>query len=67
MVNVARFLDVESEEVLAQTVDRFTRRFHHIERKLGEANKNFDQSSIEELDRYWEEAKKIEAQEKTKR
>ena len=62
MVNIARFLDVESEEVLAQTVDRFTRRFHHIEASLRQANKGFDQSSIEELDRYWEEAKKIEAQ-----
>ena len=30
LVNIARFLDVESEEVLAQTVDRFTRLFQHI-------------------------------------
>ena len=62
MVNIARFLDVESEEVLAQTVDRFTRRFHHIEAELRQANKDFDQSSIEEMDRYWDEAKKLEAQ-----
>ena len=62
MVNIARFLDVESEEVLAQTIDRFTRRFHHVEARLRQANKEFDQSSIEEMDRYWEEAKKIEAQ-----
>ncbi len=65
MVNIARFLDVESEEVLAQTVERFTRRFHHIETRLRQANKEFDQSSIEELDRYWEEAKKLEAQGKS--
>ena len=64
MVNIARFLDVESEEVLARTVDRFTRRFHHIEARLCQADKSFDQSSIEEMDRYWEEAKKIEAQRK---
>jgi tetrapyrrole methylase family protein/MazG family protein len=64
MVNIARFLDVESEEVLARTVDRFTRRFHHIEARLRQADKSFDQSSIEEMDRYWEEAKKIEAQRK---
>ena len=62
MVNIARFLDIESEEVLAQTVDRFTRRFHHIETKLRQANKDFDQSSIEEMDRFWDEAKKLEAQ-----
>ncbi len=63
MVNIARFLDVESEEVLAQTVDRFSRRFHHIEARLRQANKDFNQSSMEEMDRYWEEAKKIEARE----
>ena len=64
MVNIARFLDVEAEEVLARTVDRFTRRFEHIEARLKEANKRFDQSSIEEMDRYWEEAKAIEARAK---
>lgn len=62
MVNIARFLDVESEEVLAQTVDRFIRRFHHIEARLRQDKKEFDQSTIEEMDGYWEEAKKLEAQ-----
>jgi tetrapyrrole methylase family protein / MazG family protein len=64
MVNIARFLNVESEEVLAQTVDRFTRRFHHIETRLRHANKTFDQSSLEEMDQFWEEAKTLEAQTK---
>ncbi len=66
IVNIARFLDFEAEEVLAQTVDRFTRRFHHIEAKLREANKDFDQSSLEEMDLLWEDAKRIETQNKAK-
>jgi tetrapyrrole methylase family protein / MazG family protein len=65
LVNLARFLDVEAEEILAQTIDRFTQRFHYIEMKLQQADKSFDQSSLEEMDRFWEEAKKIEAREKT--
>lgn len=65
MVNLARFLEVESEEVLAQTVDRFTRRFQHIETKLQQANKSFDQSSLAEMDRLWEEAKALEVQAKS--
>ena len=65
IVNIARFLQVESEEVLAQTVDRFTRRFQHIEAKLKETNKSFDQTSIEEMDRFWEEAKRLESQAKS--
>jgi tetrapyrrole methylase family protein / MazG family protein len=66
LVNIARFLDVEAEDVLARTIDRFTQRFGHIETKLGQAKKTFEQASIEEMDRYWEEAKKIEAQEKSR-
>lgn len=64
MVNIARFLDVEAEEVLAATVDRFTRRFRHIEARLDEAGKSLDQATMEEMDRFWEEAKRIEAREK---
>jgi tetrapyrrole methylase family protein/MazG family protein len=64
IVNIARFLDIESEEVLAQTVDRFTRRFHHIEAELKQANRRFEESSLEELDQFWEEAKRIEARQK---
>jgi len=60
IVNVARFLDIEAEDVLARTIDRFTRRFHHIEAKLNEANKSFEDSSIQEMDHYWEEAKRRE-------
>jgi tetrapyrrole methylase family protein/MazG family protein len=65
LVNIARFLDVEAEEVLAQTIGRFTRRFHHIETRLREANKSLDQSSLEEMDRLWEEAKTLEADRKS--
>jgi tetrapyrrole methylase family protein/MazG family protein len=64
-VNIARFLEVEAEEALGQTVDRFTRRFQHIEAKLKEANKSFDQTSLEEMDRFWEEAKKLEGEAKS--
>ncbi len=64
MVNIARFLDVEAEEVLAKTVDRFTRRFHHIEARLKQANKSFAQSSLTEMDQFWEEAKRIEREQK---
>jgi tetrapyrrole methylase family protein / MazG family protein len=66
MVNIARFLDLEAEDVLAQTVDRFTRRFYHIEQKIRQANKSFEETSIEEMDSYWDEAKKIEAREKSR-
>lgn len=65
LVNIARFLDVEAEEVLAKTVDRFSRRFHHIETRLRQANKSFEETSLEEMDGFWEEAKAIETRSKT--
>jgi tetrapyrrole methylase family protein/MazG family protein len=61
IVNLARFLDVEAEDVLARAVDRFMRRFHYIETKLQQANKSFEESSLDEMDRLWEEAKELEA------
>ncbi|MGH7853695.1 MAG: nucleoside triphosphate pyrophosphohydrolase [Candidatus Binatia bacterium] len=61
VVNLARFLDVEAEDVLAQTIDRFTSRFHFIETKLQQEGKRVDQSSLEEMDRLWEEAKELES------
>src|SRR3990172_10775894 len=65
LANLARFLELEAEETLARTIDRFTRRFHHTETKLNEAGKSFDRSSLEEMDKLWEEAKRTEAREKT--
>ena len=65
LVNLARFLDVEAEDVLAQTIDRFMRRFRYIETKLEQGNKSFDQSSLEEMDQFWEEAKSLETREKS--
>lgn len=66
LVNLARFLDVEAENVLAGAIDRFMRRFQYIEAKLRQADKSPDQSTLEEMDRLWEEAKKLEAREKTR-
>jgi len=66
LVNLARFLDVEAEHALAQTIDRFARRFRYIEAKLAEANRSLEQSSLEEMDALWEEAKKLESPEKSR-
>jgi tetrapyrrole methylase family protein/MazG family protein len=64
LVNLARFLDIEAEQALARTIDRFVRRFRYIETKLGESNRTLEQSSLEEMDLLWEEAKQLEARAK---
>jgi len=58
LVNLCRFLDIEAEESLTQCVNRFAQRFNYIEKQLQEKGKSFAETSLEELDGIWKEAKK---------
>lgn len=60
LVNLSRFFKVQAEEALGATVDRFQKRFAHIEKRLRERGKTPEQVSLEEMDALWEEAKKTE-------
>jgi tetrapyrrole methylase family protein/MazG family protein len=60
MVNLARFLGVQAEEVASQTTDKFIERFNYVEDQLRQAGKSPSQSSLEEMDRLWDEAKALE-------
>jgi len=41
-----------------RTVDRFIERFGHIESSLKKRGQSFSQTSLEEMERLWQEAKK---------
>jgi tetrapyrrole methylase family protein/MazG family protein/ATP diphosphatase len=68
LVNLSRHVDVDAEGALRRTIDKFTKRFAHVEARVkaehggwgdpGEARK----LPLEVLDRYWEEAKSQEEQ-----
>ncbi|MBI1804355.1 MAG: nucleoside triphosphate pyrophosphohydrolase [Ignavibacteriae bacterium] len=58
LVNYARFIDVNPENALRRTVDKFITRFQYIERRLKELGKDIHSSSLEEMDGLWDEAKK---------
>jgi MazG family protein len=60
VVNLARKLNVEPEFALKAANRKFRRRFAHIERRLDENQKTFAASSLDEMDGYWNEAKRIE-------
>jgi tetrapyrrole methylase family protein / MazG family protein len=64
LVNLARFFDLQAEEVLSRAIDRFIHRFAYIETKLREAGKTPMTSTLEEMDSLWNEAKEIERNEK---
>lgn len=58
LVNLSRHLKINPEEALRQTNEKFIRRFEFIEKKLQEQKKQFQESSLEEMDILWNEAKK---------
>ncbi len=72
MVNLARHLDVDAEGALRRTIDKFTRRFSHVEKRVQEKHGGWGDPtqpgggpghtpiSLNVLDGYWEEAKKSE-------
>lgn len=57
VVNVARFLDVDPEEALTFTTEKFIRRFAHIEKAAMACGRQMEDMSLEELDQLWEQAK----------
>lgn len=55
--NIARHMQVESEAALKLTNRKFRRRFAYIETSLHDRNQAFDQTSIDELEDLWQQAK----------
>jgi tetrapyrrole methylase family protein/MazG family protein len=58
LVNVARWMDVESEEALHMASRRFDRRFRHMEESCQKRGIVLASLPLEEQDRLWEQAKK---------
>ncbi len=60
VVNVSRFLGHNPEELLNQNVKKFVRRFQRVEELVHGAGKEFKAFTLDELDAFWNEAKKEE-------
>jgi MazG family protein len=60
VVNLSRKLGVDAENALVDATARFTRRFAIVEDRLADRGKTPQQSTLEEMDGLWDEAKKIE-------
>jgi tetrapyrrole methylase family protein/MazG family protein len=58
LANVSRFLQINPEEALKKTLDKFVSRFQYIEATLHKEGKSLHQSDLVEMDRLWEESKK---------
>ncbi|WP_438424598.1 nucleoside triphosphate pyrophosphohydrolase [Aquimarina macrocephali] len=58
MINYARFLKVNPEDSLERTNKKFIKRFQYLESKAKENNKSLEDMTLDEMDVFWEEAKK---------
>jgi len=59
LANVARHLGIDPEAALRATNQKFERRFAHIEARLAEQGKQPENSNLSEMDKLWNEAKKL--------
>jgi MazG family protein len=57
IVNLARFLKIDSESALKRANRKFKARFQHMEAKLADAGKSLDGTSLDEMQNLWEQAK----------
>lgn len=60
LANVAHFLQISSEDSLRSMLGRFESRFRHVEKRAKESGQALSGMSLEEMDRYWDEAKRLE-------
>ncbi|PAD23330.1 nucleoside triphosphate pyrophosphohydrolase [Niallia circulans] len=58
LVNIARFYKVDPELAIFRTNKKFIQRFSYIEERVKESGKEWSQMNLEELDQFWNEAKK---------
>ncbi len=60
LINYARFININPENALAKTNNKFINRFQKMEVLLKENGHLIEESSLELMDKYWEQAKKFE-------
>ncbi len=59
LVNFSRFYDINPEDALRKTTSKFIRRFTHVEETLQKNGKLPQDSTLEEMDKIWDEAKAL--------
>lgn len=57
LVNIGRFFDLNAEDSLRSTNKKFRRRFQYIEQELKKENKSLADTSLQEMENYWQESK----------
>ena len=58
LINYARFININPETALEKTNKKFMRRFNYVESESKAAGKGWQDMDLEEMDQYWNAAKK---------
>ncbi len=59
MINYARFLEVNPENALEKTNQKFIKRFQYLESQAAARGLQLQNMSLQEMDAFWNEAKKL--------
>jgi XTP/dITP diphosphohydrolase len=59
LINYARFLNINPEDALEKTNQKFIKRFNYMESKIKAQGKTLADSNLAEMDVFWNEAKKL--------
>jgi MazG family protein len=65
LVNIARYLSIDSESALRKSNRKFKRRFQWMEDRLHDSGRSAEQASMDELESLWQRAKAHEQQGKS--
>ncbi|WPK12939.1 nucleoside triphosphate pyrophosphohydrolase [Lysinibacillus louembei] len=60
LVNIARFYKISPEEAMIHANEKFARRFGYVEQQVKASGQDFTAFTLEQLDAFWNEAKKQE-------
>ncbi len=60
LVNYARFAGINPEAALEKTNRKFISRFKYIEKRASQIGKNLNEMDLDEMETFWQEAKKLE-------
>jgi XTP/dITP diphosphohydrolase len=63
LINAARLYDINPENALERTNQKFIRRFNYLEAETIRKGRSLHDMSLQEMDRYWEEAKSVTGKE----
>jgi XTP/dITP diphosphohydrolase len=59
LINYARFIGINPEDALEKTNRKFIHRFQYLEQAAKQAGKQLSEMTLQEMDVFWNEAKKI--------